>query len=89
MKERIFCLVLVVLVTIVSFHARPTQSKPSTPQNLSANCVAAVPKEWGEYVGSSSYGVGFKDSSGTLRFVAHFPCGFKTQPHVALEVQRN
>jgi len=89
MNERIFWVVLLVLVALVGFHARPAQSKPSPPQNLSANCVAAVPREWGEYVGSSSYGVVFKDSSGTLRFVAHFPRGFKTPPQVALEVQRN
>lgn len=88
MKEKIFWLALVLFAAIVSFHARATQSKPRLPDSP-ANCIATVPKEWGEYVGSSSYGIAFKDSSGNLRFVTHFSCGFKTPPHVALEVDRN
>lgn len=89
MKERIFWLALVLFAAIVSFHARAAQSKPRLPENLPANCILTISKEWGEYVGSSSYGITFKDSSGTLRFVTHFSCDFKTPPHVALEVDRN
>lgn len=89
MKKRIFWLALLIFVMIISFHTKGAQSKEPLPQELSAQCVATVPKEWGEYVGSSSYGVAFKDSAGTLRFVTHFSCGFKTPPHVALAVQRN
>jgi hypothetical protein len=44
--------------------------------------------EWGEYVGASSYGVAFKDSAGTLRFVAHFPCDLNNRPIVALAIER-
>jgi hypothetical protein len=88
MKRRILGLVLIVFAMVISFHTKGAQSK-EPPQELSAQCVATVPKEWGEFVGSSSYGVAFKDSAGTLRFVTHFSCGFKTPPHVALAVQRN
>ena len=89
MKRRILGLALIVFAMVISFHTKGAQSKEPVPQELSAQCVATVPKEWGEFVGSSSYGVAFKDSAGTLRFVTHFSCGFKTPPHVALAVQRN
>jgi hypothetical protein len=87
MKTRIFWLALMVFVVLLNFHGR-AQSEPSLPQDLSAQCVATVPKEWGEYMGSSSFGVAFKDSSGTLRFVKHFSCGFDVPPHIALAIRR-
>jgi len=89
MKERIFWLALLIFIMVVSFHTGRAQSKEPLPQDLSAQCVATVPKEWGDYVGSSTYGVAFKDSAGTIRFVTNFSCGFKTPPHVATAVQRN
>lgn len=89
MKKRIWGLALILIVMVISFHTKGAQSKEPLLQELSAQCVAAVPKEWGEYVGSSSYGVAFKDTAGTLRFVTHFSCGFKTPPHVALALERN
>lgn len=78
-------LVLVVFVILLGIHA---QSKAPMPQELSAQCVATVPTDWGEYEGASTYGVTFKDSSGTLRFVTHFPCGLDNRPTVALEIKR-
>ncbi len=38
-------------------------------------CTAQVPAEWGEFRGSSIFGIAFEDDNGTLRFVAHPPCG--------------
>jgi hypothetical protein len=38
-------------------------------------CVAQVPVAWGEFRGSSDYGLAFQDKDGTLRFVVHPPCG--------------
>ncbi len=86
MKTRITLLVLGVFVFVLSFQA---QSKPPLPgHELSAQCAVTVPPEWGEYQGASTYGLAFKDSSGTLRFVTHFPCGFDTPPTVALAIKR-
>jgi hypothetical protein len=88
MRKRMFWLTLIVFIGVVSFYAGRTQSEPPLPQDMSARCMATVPSEWGEYVGSSSFGVAFKDSSGTLRFVTHFPCGTGAAPHLALMIQR-
>jgi hypothetical protein len=50
-------------------------------------CVSYVPKEWGQFVGSSALtGIGFEERDGTLRFVTSLPCG--TAPTIALEVRR-
>jgi len=55
-----------------------------------ARCKVSVPQSWGEFVGTSDgYGLTFKDSSGTLRFVRQLPCGLDSTPSVAVEVQRN
>jgi hypothetical protein len=55
-----------------------------------ARCKIVVPQAWGEYVGTSdSFGLTFKDSSGTLRFVRQLPCGLEGTPALNLEVQRN
>lgn len=54
-----------------------------------ARCKVSVPQSWGEFVGvSDSYGLAFKDSSGTLRFVRQLPCGLESTPSVAVEVER-
>lgn len=89
MKERIFWLALVLFAAIVSFRARAAQEQTTPASGLVRELHSHCSKRVGEYVGSSSYGVAFKDSSGTLRFVTHFSCGFKTPPHVALKVDRN
>ncbi len=58
-------------------------------QTGSSRCIANVPASWGTFKGvSQSYGIGFEDSSGTLRFVNQFPCGFDQAPIVSLEVRR-
>jgi len=44
------------------------------PQN--AQCVAMVPKTWGQYRGGSAQsGLSFEDANGTLRFITNLPCG--------------
>jgi hypothetical protein len=88
MRKRMFWLTVIVFIVVVSFYAGRTPSEPPLPQDMSARCMATVPSEWGEYVGSSSFGVTFKDSSGTLRFVTHFPCGTDAAPHLALMIRR-
>ena len=44
MKKRIFWLALVIFVMVISFRTKGAQSKDNLPQELSAQCVAAVPK---------------------------------------------
>jgi hypothetical protein len=61
-------------------------SRPA--QDQSARCAVVVPKDWGEYIGAGSYGLEFKDESGTIRFVKQFPCGLPGAPVVSLEVHR-
>ena len=54
----------------------------------SSQCVATVPKVWGEYRGGSAQsGLAFEDSNGTLRFITNLPCG--AVPTVALEIHRS
>ena len=61
---------------------------PASAQAM-ARCKVSVPESWGEFVGASdSYGLAFKDSSGTLRFVRQLPCGLESTPSVAVEVGR-
>ncbi len=86
MKARIAFLAVGMFVFALGFHAQSTPSLPS--HDPSAQCAVTVPTEWGEYEGASSYGVAFKDTSGTLRFVTHFPCGFDSPPTVALAIKR-
>ena len=53
-----------------------------------AQCVATVPKTWGQYRGGSAQsGLSFEDANGTLRFVTNLPCG--SVPTVALEIRRS
>ena len=40
-----------------------------------AGCISVVPKEWGNFVGASTYGLTFQDEKGTLRFLEHPTCG--------------
>jgi hypothetical protein len=50
-------------------------------------CVAKVPRTWGEYKGGSSQsGLAFEAPDGTLRFLTNLLCG--SQPVVALKTVR-
>jgi hypothetical protein len=53
-----------------------------------AKCKTYVPAEWGEYVGSSQYGIVFKDNEGTLRFFRGVPCGHEGTPVIDVEIRR-
>jgi hypothetical protein len=63
-------------------------ASPRLPQDQTARCAVVVPKAWGDYIGAGSYGLEFKDESGTIRFVKQFPCGLEGAPTVSLEVHR-
>jgi hypothetical protein len=89
MKKRFAIVVLGLLATSGYFiGARPTSA--SAQSQPMARCQISVPQAWGDYVGSSeTYGLTFKDSSGTLRFVRQLPCGFESTPTISVEVRRN
>jgi hypothetical protein len=82
------------LITLLVFFAlggylAGIRTTPAEAQGT-ARCKIVVPESWGEYVGASdSFGLTFKDSAGTLRFVRQLPCGLEGTPAAALEVQRN
>jgi hypothetical protein len=81
-------IVLCVCLAIVGFLAA-IRVTPAKAQGT-ARCKVVVPQSWGEFIGASdSFGLVFKDSSGTLRFVRQLPCGLESTPAVAVEVQRN
>lgn len=40
-----------------------------------AACTSGVPKEWGDFMGASAYGLAFQDDKGTLRFIKNPVCG--------------
>ncbi len=64
----------------------PGAAASAEPQN--AQCVATVPKAWGQYRGGSAQsGLSFEDANGTLRFITNLPCG--SVPTVALEIRRS
>lgn len=88
MKKKLFWSIAVLVIALYSFLAGRTQGNPAPPQELAARCVFSVPKEWGEYVGSGSYGLAFRDSNGSLRFINTFPCGLEGAPQVSLAIRR-
>ncbi len=82
------------LITIFFFSHRSEQVVHAQElQSLPPGCISTIPKSWGQYRGSSVYGLAFEDSSGTIRFLAHPTCGngltvVSATPLVDLEVRR-
>lgn len=58
------------------------------------NCVAVVPKSWGDFKGGSTYGLAFQDKDGNVRFILHPSCGSVNSPMeppaapIDLEIER-
>ena len=67
---------------------RTSGSSISKQVEPAARCAITVPSSWGEYIGAGSYGLEFKDDTGTIRFVKQFPCGLEGAPNVSLEIHR-
>ena len=86
--RKLLLIAVVGLIGVVSYFVG-VRITPAEAQAMS-RCKVSVPQSWGEFVGiSDSYGLAFRDSSGTLRFVRQLPCGLESTPQVAVEVQRN
>lgn len=84
-RARVLLAVLGFAVAMSTFilFGRPAKASPPT-----GRCQVTVPAEWGEFIGSSQYGLAFRDDQGTLRFVTQMPCGLDGPPHIALQVSR-
>ena len=87
-KKMIVTLAVALPAVAGSICAARLLGNPRPPQDQTARCAVVAPKEWGEYIGAGSYGLEFKDESGTIRFVKQFPCGLPGAPIVSLEVHR-
>lgn len=48
-------------------------------------CISTVPRNWGNFVGASTYGLAFEDDKGTLRFIQHPTCGNSFSSNSAAE----
>jgi hypothetical protein len=84
-----FAVILVLAFAVASSSSKPNLNGGgvSAPQFSGSQCVASVPRAWGDYKGGSAQsGLAFQDSAGTLRFVTNLPCG--STPTVALEIRR-
>jgi hypothetical protein len=64
---------LLCLVVQGFFKAQPAHAAGQLTNG--SVCVGQIPIEWGEFRGSSDYGLAFEDEKGALRFVLHPPCG--------------
>jgi hypothetical protein len=89
MQKRTLWASAALVFAAAGFLAGSMQGEPVPFENHSARCTANVPTAWGEYVGSGTSGMVFRDNNGTLRIIAHFPCGLGGAPQVAMEIRRN
>jgi len=87
MKHRLpitLLLLVGVVIIIAGQRAGRAQSEPA----LKAQCRIKVPLDWGEFVGASSYGLGFRDNQGTIRFVSQMSCNLDGPPNISLQIKR-
>src|SRR4029077_490157 len=87
-SKRIFGVAAIVAIGIMSVNEPEISAGSDFEQEQTARCAISVPKDWGEYIGAGSYGLEFKDDSGTIRFVKQFACGLGGVPNVSLEIHR-
>ena len=86
MKRIVITTSLIFAFLLILSSERPTK----VAAQIQTPCVAYIPADWGTYKGASaSYGLGFEDAEGTLRFVNQIPCsGLHQAPTLALELRR-
>jgi len=86
MKRIVVTLSLICAFLLIASSNRPVK----VAAQIQVPCVAYIPADWGAYKGASaSYGLGFEDSEGTVRFVNQIPCsGLHQAPTLALELRR-
>jgi hypothetical protein len=71
-----FCLVLAGMISGVCIgdHIAPATVHAQNGFGSLSGCLTAVPKDWGDFVGASTYGMVFEDREGTLRFLQRPVC---------------
>jgi hypothetical protein len=87
MRFRLPIVLALVAVGLFSFLAQKTGQAQSSV-SVKAHCLVRVPPDWGEFVGASTYGLGFRDNQGTIRFVAQMPCNLDGPPNISLQIKR-
>jgi hypothetical protein len=83
--------ILIALSLILAFLLIASSDRQATvAAQMQVPCVAYIPADWGTYKGASAtYGLGFEDSGGTVRFVNQIPCSGLHQPPIpVLELRR-
>jgi hypothetical protein len=83
--------IAITLSLVCGFLLLASSDEPAkVSAQIQTPCVAYIPADWGVYKGASaSYGLGFEDAEGTLRFVNQIPCsGLHQAPALALELRR-
>jgi hypothetical protein len=88
MKRAVAILVLFVCVVAGTSYLSSKHHIRAAGQAYSAPCLSYIPSDWGQYLGSSSYGVAFEDTAGTIRFVKNPPCDISSTPSPDLEIHR-
>ncbi len=91
-----FCLVLAGMIggVCISDHVTPATVHAQYGFSSLAGCLTAVPKDWGDFVGASTYGMVFEDREGTLRFLQRPICSTTNSANnvptsaVDLQIQR-
>jgi len=86
MKRLLITLSLILAFLLIASSDRQT----TVAAQMQVPCVAYIPADWGTYKGASAtYGLGFEDSGGTVRFVNQIPCsGLRQPPIPVLELRR-
>jgi hypothetical protein len=75
------------LASVAEWNVSAGRSPQPAQFGAGSQCVANVPRTWGQYKGGSAQsGLAFEAPDGTLRFVTNVPCG--ATPIVALEIRR-
>lgn len=85
-RPRLLPAVLALGVIVMMLVLQPGKSAEASSPG--GRCQVTVPTDWGDFIGSSQYGLAFRDNQGTLRFVTQLPCGLDSTPHIALQISR-
>ena len=81
---------LLFLAGLGGFYLGRGGSQIALAQTQQARCPVTVPREWGEFRGSSQTGYAFEDQSGTIRVLTQLPCGgLGGPPLIGIEIRRN
>ena len=81
-------LLLLTLVALAGFELGSGMNQTVLAQSNAARCSAAVPRDWGEFRGTTEQGFIFEDQNGTVRIIRQLPCPGLGRPQIAIELRR-